>query len=80
MTVPAVESQTGRDHGSTERDIYLKYEEDDGAEWMVGRPEMIVQPSLEDDEQVEIRWRENEKEGRSRKGKRGHRSGRRTRR
>ena len=67
MTVPAVESQTGRDHGSTECDIYLEYEEDDGAERMVGRPERIVQPFLAEDEQVGIRWREKEKEGRGRR-------------
>ena len=63
MTVPAVASQTGRDHGSTECDIYLECEEDDGAERMVGRPERFVQPFLAEDEQVEIRWREKEKGG-----------------
>ena len=80
MKVPVVESQTGRDDGSTECDIYLEYEEDDWAERVVGRPETIVWPFLDEDEQDEIRWREKEKEERSRKGKKEHRSGRRTRR
>ena len=44
-------------------------EEDDGAERMVGRPEMIVRPFLDEDEQEEIRAREKEKEERSRRGK-----------
>ena len=44
-------------------------EEDDGAERMVGRPEMIVRPFLDEDEQEEIRTREKEKEERSRRGK-----------
>ena len=44
-------------------------EEDDGAERMVGRPEMIVRPFLDEDEQEEIRSREKEKEERSRRGK-----------
>jgi hypothetical protein len=46
-------------------------EEDDGAERMVGRPEMIVRPFLDEDEQEEIRSREREKEERSRRGGRG---------
>ena len=44
-------------------------EEDDGAERMVGRPEMIVRPFLDEDEQEEIRAREKEKEERSRRRK-----------
>ena len=44
-------------------------EEDDGAERMVGRPEMIVRPFLDEDEKEEIRSREKEKEERSRRGK-----------
>ena len=44
-------------------------EEDDGAERMVGRPEMIVRPFLDEDEQEEIWSREKEKEERSRRGK-----------
>ena len=42
---------------------------------MVGRPEMIVRPFLDEDEQEEIRAREKEKGERSRRGKGGHTSG-----
>jgi len=47
-------------------------EEDDGAERMLGRPEMIVRPYLDEDEQEEIRSREKEKEERSRRRGRGN--------
>ena len=47
-------------------------EEDDEAERMVGLPEMVVRPFLDEDEQEEIRSREKEKEERSRRGGRGN--------
>lgn len=46
-------------------------EEDDEAARMVGRPEMVVRPFLDEDEQEEILSREKEKEERSRRVGRG---------
>lgn len=46
-------------------------EEDDEAERMVGRPEMVVRPFLDEDEQEDIFLREKEREERSRRAGRG---------